>query len=119
MAKDDVTTVPSGFRPYSAQGFQIQAPNNYWQGGNFFMPGISQASPVMTSSIMDRFPGLASVMKSASPPPSYSGMAQIPFVGAPMQSPLQSPLTPSSVTPQRRVKRGKGFMGLLGNPDDQ
>ena len=66
------TETKSGFMPYPTQGFQIQPPGNYWQGGNFMMPGISN-SPIMTSSIMDQFPMLRAILLGQSPPPTPGG----------------------------------------------
>jgi hypothetical protein len=59
----------SGFTPYPAEGFDIVPPQNYWEGGNFMMPGVSQ-SPMMTSNLMQRSPALAPFIEMRSPPDS-------------------------------------------------
>ena len=91
----------SGFRPYPMEGFQIQPPSNYWQGNNFMMPGINPGGPTMTSDLAERFPGLAQMLKAASPPPLAGG----PFVGGAMTSPLSSMLSQGSGMPGRDLYR--------------
>jgi hypothetical protein len=64
----------SGFRPPPAGGFSLTPPQNYWQGGNFMAPGVS-GSPLMTSSVGERFPGLQGVLGGQSPPVAQPGAA--------------------------------------------
>lgn len=58
----------SGFRPPPQGGFNLTPPQNYWQGGNFMAPGVS-GSPLMTSDMANRFPGLGNVLGGGNPMP--------------------------------------------------
>jgi len=78
--------VPSGFRAYPDEGFQIQPPSNYWEGNTFIMPGINPGGPTMTSDLSKRFPGLARFLEMPSPSPMGAG----PRVGVRPQSPDQA-----------------------------
>lgn len=99
MAKgrqNDLADFTSGFRPYPQQGFQIQPPQNYWEGGNFHAPGINSGAPLMTSNIMSNFPALSNILKMQSPQP-FQQMGGAPFVGAlPTPPAPTSPLAPKS-----------------------
>lgn len=102
MAKNNANGLAdftSGFRPYPQQGFQIQPPQNYWEGGNFHAPGINAGAPLMTSNMMSNFPALSNILKMQSPP-SFFQMGGAPFVGG-----LPGPLTPT--TPQKPKFKNK------------
>ena len=101
MAKNgsnDLADFTSGFRPYPQQGFQIQPQKNYWQGGNFYAPGVSGSAPMMTSSIMNNFPALAGILKMQSPQP-FPQTGGAPFVGA-LPTP-QAPTLPQAPKSRR------------------
>lgn len=95
----------SGFRDYPQQGFQIQPPSNYWEGNNFMMPGINAGGPTMSSDMMERFPGLAGILRVASPPPMAGG----PFVGGmPMRQRPQVPGRQQGRSPLELLMQRKG-----------
>lgn len=93
----------SGFRPYPQQGFQIQPPQNYWEGGNFHVPGINAGAPMMTSNMMSNFPALSSILKMQSPP-SFFQMGGAPLVGGLPTS------TPATQAPQKKRTPIEEFM---------
>jgi hypothetical protein len=65
-SKDDKGNFVSGFQPYPASGgFPILPQQNYWDKGNFMMPGVS--SPLMTTDLLQRFPQLSSLFGGQSP----------------------------------------------------
>lgn len=98
----------SGFREYPVEGFQIQPPTNYWEGNNFMMPGIN-ANPTMSSDLTERFPGLASLLRTPSPPPLSGG----PFVGA-MRGPLSNPSTPENAPLSQQELLRQLFLRQMG-----
>jgi hypothetical protein len=52
----------SGFRPYPAGGFMLQPEGNFWDGNDFYMPGINASSPTMRSMLtMPREGGMGAV----------------------------------------------------------
>ena len=56
----------SGIQPYPTNGqFPIVAAQNFWDKGNFMMPGIQ--TPLMASTLLDRFPQLASLFGGQTP----------------------------------------------------
>lgn len=116
MARNDKGTADftSGFRPYPQQGFQIQPQQNYWEGGNFHVPGINAGAPLMTSSMMSNFPALSSILKMQSPPP-MSPIGGTPFVGA---LPTQPSPTQPGRGPARQTKKwwGSSLLDEQGVP---
>ena len=58
-------TFASGITPYPAGGkFPVAPQANYWQGGNFHIPGMGS---VMESSLLQRFPQLAALFGGQAP----------------------------------------------------
>lgn len=65
-SKDEKGNFVSGFQPYPASGgFPILPQSNYWENGNFKMPGVS--TPLMTTDLLQRFPQLAGIFGGQSP----------------------------------------------------
>lgn len=55
----------SGITPFPSDGrFPVVPKQNYWQGGNFMVPGMGN---LMSNDILERFPQLASLFGGSSP----------------------------------------------------
>jgi hypothetical protein len=58
--------IQTGLEPYPTNGqFPILAKANYWQDGNFMMPGV--AAPMMSSDLLTRFPQLTGLFGGRDP----------------------------------------------------
>ena len=84
--KDEKGNFVSGFQPFPAAGaFPIFPQQNYWQDGNFMMPGVSQ--PLMATNLLTRFPQLAEL---------FGG--RVPDVQTSSMFPQSQPLFPAGTT---------------------
>lgn len=55
----------SGITPFPSDGkFPIIPKQNYWEGGNFMIPGMGA---IMSNDVLDRFPQLAGLFGGSSP----------------------------------------------------
>lgn len=55
----------SGVTPFPSDGkFPVVPKQNYWQGGNFMVPGMGN---LMSNDILERFPQLAGLFGGSSP----------------------------------------------------
>lgn len=92
----------SGFRPYPASGFMIQPAGNYWDGNDFYMPGINPSQPTMRS--MLQMPGEMGAMGKV--------MADEPQInpGMPMGMSMGTPQGPSvgGFNPQALMEMSAG-----------
>ena len=93
----------TGIQPYPANGqFPIVPQQNYWENGNFMMPG--QSTPVMNSDMLSRFPQLATLFGGRSPDVQTAsgvpGMAGFP--------PTFGTLKPNPVTGKTDPKKKAG-----------
>lgn len=86
MAQD--TGFKSGFAPFPKEGgFPINAPQNFWQNNNLTVPGQNGNTPIMNTSILQRFPELNAIAGGRSP---NVGGVEIPTFGN------QKPFVPSN-----------------------
>ena len=77
MAQD--TGFKSGFAPFPKEGgFPISAPQNFWQNNNLTVPGQNGNTPIMNTSILQRFPELNAIAGGRSP---NVGGVEIPTFG--------------------------------------
>jgi hypothetical protein len=111
LAPQDTSPQPgapwrSGIPEYPTSGqFPIIPQQNYWQGGNFMMPGVQ--NPVMMTSLLQRFPQLAGLFGGQTPAVG-DGSGKPGLYGFPASSGL--PLPPPKPT--------KGKEGHSNSPQD-
>lgn len=80
--KEAQGTIKTGFQPYPMNGqFPILPSANYWEGGNFKMPGV--AAPLMSSDLLSRFPQLAGLFGGRDPEQGSNTAVQPGMYGLP------------------------------------
>ena len=71
----------SGLTPFPKDGkFPVIPQQNYWDGGNFMVPGMG---PLMSTSILDRFPQLAGLFGGKTPENAATSFAPPAGYGTP------------------------------------
>lgn len=92
----------TGIAPYPSNGqFPILPAQNFWSGGDFFMPGVSR--PLMDTNLLDRFPQLASIFGGKDPNTADSNGAPTMYGFAPSFGTLTP--NPGSTTPTKLTKK--------------
>jgi hypothetical protein len=92
----------TGISPYPSNGqFPILPQQNFWQGGNFMMPGVSQ--PLMQTDLLSRFPQLAAIFGGKDPNTAPSNGAPNMYGFAPTFGSLTP--NPGSTTSTKLTKK--------------
>lgn len=101
----------SGFVPYLTGGqFPVQPQQNYWENGSFNLPGASR--PLMTSSLLDRFPALAPLLGGRTPDVQSALSAPTTLQGQPISVGQPSPTAPPAKPKRERGGRKRGVLDI-------